>query len=513
MRAYPSPTLAAHGRSPDTGNPLPLRVTALFAVLITLAAWATLFGSQPARAAASAAPSFTNPVNSSGPDPYMTYYQGYYYVMTTPWSGPLTMRKAPTIETLKQTAPVPVFDDFPSDRCCQVWAPEMHLLDGPNGKRWYIYYSAGTGDIESQRVHVLESAGTDPMGPYTYKGMAFGANDWWGIDGSVVTIDGKLYLTWSGVPTAKWADSDPHIYIAALANPWTVSGSARTVVSAPTLAWETQRTPMNEGPVALQHDGTTRIVYSASACQGPDYKLGMLTYTGGDVLSASSWTKSQEPVFQRSDANSVYGPGHNGFFTSPDGTENWIVYHANASASQGCGSSRTTRIQRFSWNADGTPDFGTPVDIGTQLVPPSGEASVTHQRITNRNSSKVVDVQMPNTRDLAVVGQYAPNDAAWQKWRFVGVGAGYFRIESLHSAKCLDVLDHSTADGAFLVQYNCHGRANQLFQWRATGDGYHQLVAQHSGKCLTVAGGSTADAARLEQRSCSTGAAFQWTRA
>ncbi len=82
------------------------------------------------------------------------------------------MRKAPTIEALKQAAPVPAFDDFPADRCCQVWSPEMHLLDGPDGKRGYIYYSAGTGDIGSQRVHVLESAGTDPMGPYTYKGRS-----------------------------------------------------------------------------------------------------------------------------------------------------------------------------------------------------------------------------------------------------------------------------------------------------------------------------------------------------
>jgi len=36
-------------------------------------------------------------------------------------------------------------------------------------------------------------------------------------------------------------------------------------------------------------------------------------------------------VFQRSNTNGVYGPGHNGFFKSPDGTEDWIVYQANAS--------------------------------------------------------------------------------------------------------------------------------------------------------------------------------------
>ena len=54
----------------------------------------------------------------------------------------------------------------------------------------------------------------------------------WGIDGSVVTINGQLYYIWSGVPTELWRDSDPHIYIATMSNPWTVGG-LRTAISAP----------------------------------------------------------------------------------------------------------------------------------------------------------------------------------------------------------------------------------------------------------------------------------------
>ena len=76
------------------------------------------------------------------------------------------------------------------------------------------------------------------------------------------------------------------------------------------------------------------IVYSASACWGPDYKLGLLTLTGTDPLNPAHWTKKSTPVFQRNDANGVFAPGHNGFFKSPDGTEDWIVYHANDSASR-----------------------------------------------------------------------------------------------------------------------------------------------------------------------------------
>jgi hypothetical protein len=102
----------------------------------------------------------------------------------------------------------------------------------------------------------------------------------------------------------------------------------------------------------------------------------MLTYNGGDPLSADSWRKSPEPVFQRSDENGVFGPAHNGFFTSPDGTEHWIVYHANSTPDAGCDDRRTTRVQKFTWNEDGTPDFGVPVATTEDIAAPSGDTGV-----------------------------------------------------------------------------------------------------------------------------------------
>ncbi|MDI1465359.1 family 43 glycosylhydrolase [Catellatospora sp. KI3] len=386
-----------------------------------------------APSAAHAGPAFTNPLNSTGPDPYMTWYNGNYYLMTTPWSGPLTMRKAPTIAALKTATPAAVFSAHAAGRDHSIWAPEFHLLNGPNGQRWYIYYSAGNGDIETQRVHVLESAGLDPLGPYTYKGMIFGSNNWWGIDGSVATINGQLYFTWSGVPTVLWRDSDPHIYLVALANPWTVTG-ARTAISAPTYDWERQGTPMNEGPVAIQRGGRTFITYSASACQGPDYKIGQLEYTGGNVLSAGSWTKKAIPIFQRNDAAGVYGPAHHGFFKSPDGTEDWIVYHANSSAGDGCGSTRTTRIQKITWNADGTPNLGVPVATSTILAPPAGEPAgpAVAMRLQSYNF---------NTRYVRHANYDARIDAnvsplADSQWRIVpglaNTAGGYVSFESVN---------------------------------------------------------------------------------
>jgi len=103
--------------------------------------------------------------------------------------------------------------------------------------------------------------------------------------------------------------------------------------------------------------------------------LGLLTFTGKrNILDAASWTKTPTPVFSTSVKDSVFAPGHNSFFKSPDGKEDWILYHANPRPGMGCGNGRSPRAQKFSWNADGSPNFGTPVKSGLALPVPSGSA-------------------------------------------------------------------------------------------------------------------------------------------
>src|ERR1044071_6796230 len=108
-----------------------------------------------------------------------------------------------------------------------------------------------------------------------------------------------------------------------LSNPWTVAGES-ALISQADYDWERVRFPINEGPVVLQHAGKLFLIYSASDTGTPDYALGMLTHLGGDVMDAERWKKSPSPVFSRYSGvdGNVYGPGHNGFFMSPDGTEN-----------------------------------------------------------------------------------------------------------------------------------------------------------------------------------------------
>jgi GH43 family beta-xylosidase len=75
-------------------------------------------------------------------------------------------------------------------------------------------------------------------------------------------------------------------------------------------------------------NGKIYLTYSASATDH-NYCLGLLTAdANADLLDADSWTKSKESVLQSSPDNNVYGPGHNSFTTTPDGSKVINVYQA-----------------------------------------------------------------------------------------------------------------------------------------------------------------------------------------
>jgi hypothetical protein len=85
---------------------------------------------------------------------------------------------------------------------------------------------------------------------------------------------------------------------------------------------------------------------------------------------------------------------------------------------------RTTRAQQFTWNADGTPNFGAPVALGTSLAEPSGETATTPTAYTlvNKHSGKCLDVAKAGTLDGADVIQWSCNGGSNQKWTFSDPG-------------------------------------------------------------------------------------------
>lgn len=93
---------------------------------------------------------------------------------------------------------------------------------------------------------------------------------------------------------------------------------------------------------------------------------------GSDPMRKGSWTKAKEPIFQQSEKNKVYGTGHNSFFKSPDGTEDWVLYHANDTPTDGCSDKRSPRAQKIGWTDDDMPILGIPLAISEKLTKPSG---------------------------------------------------------------------------------------------------------------------------------------------
>ncbi|TEB41310.1 glycosyl hydrolase family 43, partial [Flavobacterium circumlabens] len=63
--------------------------------------------------------------------------------------------------------------------------------------------------------------------------------------------------------------------------------------------------------------------------------------------------------------------GHNSFFKSPDGSEDWILYHANSKPGEGCGEKRSPRMQPIKWDKNGNPVIGDPLSEETVLAIPA----------------------------------------------------------------------------------------------------------------------------------------------
>ena len=444
---------------------------------------------------------FTNPLFPNGADPWLEYWDGNYYLTTTTWTSELVMRKSPTLAGLADATPVNVWSDSNPERCCNFWAFEFHRLKGPNGYRWYMMYTAGTdGTLDNQHLNVLESAGDDPMGPYEYKGALM--PNVWNIDGNYLTYKDKLYVIYS-----QWQGDQQLNIIAEMEDPWTLKeNSPHTVITRPELDWEISGRKVTEGAEILQHNGRTFMTYSASFCNTPDYKLGMLELVGDDPLKASSWKKDDKPVFERTEE--VFGPGHNGFFTSPDGTEDWLVYHGNDSVEHGCSATRSLRAQKFTWNDDGTPSFGKPLTPGVEVAPPSGEygplvTRVQGQRyqLVNATSGLCLDIAADPQDARAVQRQCASTNG---QWVIDATTDGFVRLANREDSKFLELESCNDADNA-KVQ-SAAWRNNFCQQWKVapSTDGNVSITNRYTGKPLAVAGCSAAQNQAVLQQSDAT---------
>lgn len=317
------------------------------------------------------AETFANPI-APGADPWVVWHDGFYYWCASENDLAVAVYRS---ERLSERGEKIIVWRAPArgPHSAEIWAPELHRLDG----RWYIYVAASNGKNETHRMIVLESVGDDPTSEFRFKAelytgddIASGQQNRWAIDGTILERDGQRYFLWSG-----WQDGrdEQWLYIATMANPWTLSSNRVRICANDDYLWErldeTRDTRgLNEGPQILSRNGRVFVVYSASASWEVSYKLGLLELLpGGDPLDPAAWRKHPTPVFQAT--KSTWGVGHCSFTQSPDGTEDWIIFHAKLETKPNW--NRAVHAQRFTWDRSGLPVFGAPVAAGVRLATPS----------------------------------------------------------------------------------------------------------------------------------------------
>ncbi|CAM5514469.1 Glycosyl hydrolase OS=Streptomyces aurantiogriseus OX=66870 GN=GCM10010251_48070 PE=3 SV=1 [Streptomyces aurantiogriseus] len=286
----------------------------------------------------------------------------YYFTATHPDYDRIVLRRSRTLSGLATAAESVVWRAHPTgDMGAHIWAPELHRVDDT----WYLYFAAAPAEDEwAIRVWVLENTHPDPFrGTWTEKGRIETAWDTFSLDATTFVHRGTQYLAWAQQDPSR----DGHntaILLSAMANPWTLTGP-QALLSSPEYDWECVGHKVNEGPYVLQRHDRVFLTYSASATDH-HYCLGLLTAdAGSDLLDPAAWTKSPVPVFATSEANGVYGPGHNSFTVAEDGETDVLLYHARPykeiDGDPLNDPNRHTRFQTFGWNPDGTPEFGVPV--------------------------------------------------------------------------------------------------------------------------------------------------------
>ncbi|HOA73376.1 MAG TPA: family 43 glycosylhydrolase [Phycisphaerae bacterium] len=343
---------------------------------------------------------FVNPVYE-GADPWVVKHGHSYYYCRSEGDKGVSVWKSPHltdpgVKRVVWTCPDRGWNS------AQLWAPELHYVQG----KWYIYYAASDGHNANHRAGVLEAVTDDPQGEYVDRGMLYTGDDVkgetnnrWAIDATPVTINGRLYLIWSGWPDER---DIQYLYIARMSTPYTVASNRVKLCENDTYLWErvdeslSQR-GLHEAPQVLKRDGRVLLVYSCSGSWQESYKLGLLMLNeDDDPLEPANWRKLDRPIFAPTEE--TYGTGHCSFVTSPDGTEDWLVYHAKRSRKHGW--ERAVFMQPFTWRPDGLPDFGRPVAAGQPLPVPSGETG-------------------PEPGDEFIDHFDAGN---WDHWRYYGYG-------------------------------------------------------------------------------------------
>ncbi len=285
----------------------------------------------------------------------------YYFTASVPTYDRIVLRESLTLDGLKQAQEKTIWHRHEKGiMSAHIWAPEIHFMEG----NCYLYYAGGdVDDIWAIRPYVMMCRGQNPMeDEWVELGMLKPADDFtfqdFSLDMTVFSNRGRCYCVWA--EKVNVGKKISNLYIAEMKSPCELA-TPQVLLSSPCYDWEKVGFWVNEAPAVIIHAGKLYLTYSASAT-GECYCVGMLSIAAdGNLLDPYEWKKEKEPVLKSDSGKGLFGPGHNSFTKSEDGTEDVMFYHARQydeiEGDPLYDGNRHTYRMKIKWDAEDRPIF------------------------------------------------------------------------------------------------------------------------------------------------------------
>ena len=300
-------------------------------------------------------PQYTNPIGGliTMGDPFVFRDEGRYYLYGTTSSG--EGFKAWSSTNLTDWTELGFVFRKDSETWGQntFWAPEAFRYRD----KYYLVYSSQPADTESFSARICLAVADTPEGPFKELHAPLFDNGWSCIDGHVyLDTDGAPYLFFTKVGVSE---PPPKRFLLGINHGVRLKLDLSGIEGEPVLCtqadqpWELPpegRSRCTEGPFVFFRNGIYYMTYSANHYAEPFYGIGYAT--APDPLGP--WTKSpHNPLVKVDLGRGISGPGHNCVITSPDGKEQFMVYHTHADPDQP-GGRRVVNIDRLEVDEKGS---------------------------------------------------------------------------------------------------------------------------------------------------------------